>query len=222
MIHFGIPAIFLTINPDDLRNFRIVVYSLAQHKVTPYGEVDLKTYAEANILAEFNVREDARAKHPGLCAEEYQRIMELVIKHFFKWDTNTQESNDVGLFGNVIAWCLATEEQGRKSLHGHYLVFIKDWNRVMNVLQRMKTEDNSDSEKLTQLTYKDACGEAKAMFINASSARLFSDFATGKPLSQTPVFHHENCRSDRNRKVMRYTVKPVENQKLREMRHKTK
>ena len=221
LMQFGIPAIFLTINPDDLRNFRIVVYSLAQHKVSPYGEVDLNTYAEAEILTEFNVREEARVKHPGLCAEEYQRIMELVIKHLFKWDTRTQKSKDVGLFGEVVAWCLATEEQGRKSLHGHYLVFIKDWNRIMNVLQRMEAEVNKDSEQPTQLTYRDACGEAKAMFVNASSARLFSDFTTGNPLSKTPVFHHENCRSERNPKQMRYTVKPVEDQYLREMRHKT-
>jgi hypothetical protein len=111
----------------------------------------------------------------------------IPIKHLFKWDTKTQESNDVGLFGEVVAWCLAAKEQGQKSLHGHYLVFIKDWNQVMNVLQQMEAEDNNNSEKPTQLTYKDACGEAKAMFLNASSARLFSDFTTGKPLSQTPV-----------------------------------
>ena len=49
LIQFGIPAIFLTINPDDLRNFRIVVYSLAQHKVTPYGEVDLKKIGRAHV-----------------------------------------------------------------------------------------------------------------------------------------------------------------------------
>jgi hypothetical protein len=42
LIKFGIPAIFLTITPDDLRNFRIVVYSLSPHKLTAFGEVDTK------------------------------------------------------------------------------------------------------------------------------------------------------------------------------------
>jgi hypothetical protein len=72
LMKFGIPAIFLTINPDDLRNFRIVVYSNPHGQVSPYGEVNLTTYLEANILSEFNVRSTARSQHPGLCAEEYQ------------------------------------------------------------------------------------------------------------------------------------------------------
>jgi hypothetical protein len=62
--------------------------------------------------------------------------MELVIKHIFNWDSETQKSKGVGLFGELLAWCLATEEQGQKSLHGHYLVFIKNWSQVMNRLQQ--------------------------------------------------------------------------------------
>ena len=219
LVKFGIPAIFLTINPDDLRNFRIVVYSLPPNKVSAYGEVDLKSFSESEILADFNVRREARAQHPGLCAEEYQRLMDLVIKHLFNWDTEKQENKGVGLFGEVTAWCLATEEQGRKSLHGHYLVFIKNWQRIMNTLQLQKDEKKTAST--LHMTYNDAWRDAKAMFVNACSAELFSDFETTKPLSGTPVFYHENCRSERNKKAMRFTVKPVEGQMLREMRHKT-
>ena len=138
LIKFGIPAIFLTITPDDLRNFRIMVYSLSPHKVTSFGEVDTKTLSESDILLDFNVRRKARVDHPGLCAEEYQRMMELVIRHLFKWDIKTQRSNGVGLFATILAWCLAIEEQGRKSLHGHYLLYVENWNRVMNILQQRK------------------------------------------------------------------------------------
>ena len=91
-MQFGIPAIFLTITPDDLRSFRVVVYSLSPQKVNAYGEVDLKTFSESDIMTDFNVRREARVQHPGLCAEEYQRIMGLVIKHFFKWDTKTKKA----------------------------------------------------------------------------------------------------------------------------------
>jgi hypothetical protein len=34
LMKFGIPAVFLTITPDDLRNFRIIVYSLPPDKVS--------------------------------------------------------------------------------------------------------------------------------------------------------------------------------------------
>ena len=96
--------------------------------------------SESKILSELNIRRKARVEHPGLCADEYQRLMQLVIKHFFNWDTKTRNSKGTGLFGEVLAWCLATKEQGQKSLHGHYLVYIKNWNRVMNILQRKQDE----------------------------------------------------------------------------------
>jgi hypothetical protein len=216
LMKFGIPAIFLTITPDDLRSFRIVVYALSPEKVSAYGQVDTQSFSESDILKEFNIRREARVQHPGLCAEEYQRLMQLVIKHFFNWDTESGKSKGTGLFGEVLAWCLATEEQGRKSLHGHYLVYIKNWNRVMNILQRKRNETPSTGD----WTIFDANRNAKAMFANASSARLFSDFEVGKPLSEHPVFAHENCRSERNPKQMRFTVKPVPDQELRFMRHK--
>jgi hypothetical protein len=69
---FGIPAIFLTITPDDMRCFRIVVYSLSPEKVTAHGEVDPKSFSKSDILMDFKVRGKARVNHPGLCTEEYQ------------------------------------------------------------------------------------------------------------------------------------------------------
>jgi hypothetical protein len=217
LMQFGIPAIFLTITPDDLRSFRIVVYSLPPHMVNGFSEIDPNRFSESDVLSEFNIRREARVQHPGLCAEEYQRLMQLVIKHLFNWNTETKKRNGTGLFGEVMAWCLATEEQGRKSLHGHYLLFIKNWNRGMNILQRIKDEEPCVGD----WTYKEAHQQAKAMFANSCSARLFSDFEVSKPLSEFPIFSHENCRSERNRKEMRFTVKPVEDQILRNMRHKS-
>jgi hypothetical protein len=93
LIKFGIPAIFLTITPDDFRNFRIVVYSLSPHKVTSFGKVDTKTLSESDTLLDFNVRQKAWVEHPGLCTEEYQRMVELVIKHLFKVEyRNTKQA----------------------------------------------------------------------------------------------------------------------------------
>jgi hypothetical protein len=134
LIKFGIPAIFLTITADDLRNFRIVVYSVSPYKLDAFGELDPKMLSESDILIAFIVRREARVEHPGFCAEEYQRIMELVIKHLFNWDNETQKSIGIGLFAIILAWNLATEEQGTKSLHGHYLLYVENWNRVMKML----------------------------------------------------------------------------------------
>ena len=118
---FRLPAIFLTINPDDLRNYRIVVYAMVGKECTS-GSVDQKDLSDDDIVADFKIRKDARLNHPGLCAEEYKCIVALVIKHLFNWDMDKQTSNGVGLFAEVLAFCLATEEQGCKSLHGHFLL----------------------------------------------------------------------------------------------------
>ena len=39
-----------------------------------------------------------------------------------------------GIFDNVLAWGDAAEEQGRKSLHSHMIVFIEHFDRLMTML----------------------------------------------------------------------------------------
>ena len=101
-----------------------------------FGNTNVNELSDTKILADFKTRQDFRSDFPGLCAEEYSRIVDLVVKHLFSWDEASQSSTGMGLFGNVEAWCLATEEQGRKSLHGHILLFMKDWNTVLDILHR--------------------------------------------------------------------------------------
>ena len=117
----GLPSIFLTITPDDLRSFRVVLYSLAG-KELDFGNIDVNSLSNEDIMMDFKVRQETRIDFPGLCSWDYQRIMQLVIKHIFGWDEENQKSTGIGLFGELEAWTLATEEQGRKSLHGHFLL----------------------------------------------------------------------------------------------------
>ena len=138
LMQFGLPAIFLTITPDDSRAFRIIVYALLPDSKGLNGlldgNVDVGKLSDDQILADFKICQETRIKYPGLCAEEYSRIIDLVVKHVFGWDPKMEKSTKVGLFGKVEAWCLATEEQGRKTLHGHVLLFIENWNKILRVL----------------------------------------------------------------------------------------
>ena len=45
-----------------------------------------------------------------------------------------RKTNKKGIFGNVLAWGDAAEEQGRKSLHSHMIVFIEHFDRLMTML----------------------------------------------------------------------------------------
>ena len=212
LVKFGLPSIFLTVTPDDLRNFRIVVYSLSGIEGMG-GKVDVNKLTDNQIIADFKLRSELRVKHPGLCAEEYEHIVKLVIKHLFNWDTEEQKSNGKGLFAEILAFTLATEEQGRKTLHGHFLLFVKGWKQILNVLQN--GNENSMENKAARKS-------AKAFFANACSARLFADFENGKPLDEIPVFYHGHCRGERNLDEIRFAVVPASDQKIREMRHKMK
>ena len=215
LMKFGLPAIFLTVTPDDIRNFRIMVYSLVGKEgeyVSGFG--DKPHPGDAEILADFKYRQAARVQYPGLCAVEYNRIVTNVIRNLFNWDVEKQQSTGTGLFGTILGYALATEEQGRKTLHGHFLVFVKDWKEVLNVLQT----------KLKKPTpwYQTNLSRAKNFYRNACSARLFEDFEPGQTLDVVPVFYHSNCRGQRSRKKARikYTVEKVSDQIIMEMRHK--
>ena len=212
IMRFGFPAIFLTITPDDRRNFRIVIYScLGKEKKTNYNISD---FTDDDILFKYNLRKKAAVDYPGLCAEEYEHIIDLVVKHVFNWDVAEQKSNGIGLFAKVNAWSIATEEQGRKNLHGHFLVFVEDWSDVLQILQR------KDGDEF--LSYRQAIRKTSQFFNNACSARLFQDFKTDQPLDEHAVFEHSQCRGKRRNNRTVYHVSPVDAQAFREMRHKSK
>jgi hypothetical protein len=221
LMKFGLPAMFLTITPDDLRNFRIMVYSLVGKEgkyISAFGEQPDMTDAE--ILVDYQYRQAARVQFPGLCAVEYQRIVTNVIRNVFNWNVETQKSDGIGLFGTILGYALATEEQGRKTLHGHFLLFVKDWKRVLNVLQKPKHLDVC-VDQATVSTYQKALSQGKTFYSNASSARLFGDFEQGKPLDTVPVFFHQPCSNKRTLRntFMRCEVLPVPDQTILEMRH---
>ena len=191
LMKFGLPAIFFTITPDDTRNYRIVLYALKE--VKPFGTYNVEDFSDDDIIASLNLRQQVRFDHPGLCAEEYTRIINLVIKHLFNWDTKNQKSLGVGLFVEVLAWCLATEEQGQKSLHGHFLLFIKNWAAVMAAIQRRGKKILTAKE----FSLSKAVNDTKQFFTSICSARLFKDFDQEKPLASHAIFAHDDCHSKR-------------------------
>ena len=196
LIKFGPPCIFFTVSPDDSRNYRIVVYSL-QHREYEFGKINVNSFSDEDIVSEFTIRQKIRYECPGLCAEEYQRVIHLVIKHIFQWNTEEEKSTGVGLFSKLLAWCLATEEQGRKSLHGHFLLFVKHWQEMLNLLQRKKNDYNN------RISHNTAIRHALKFYRNVCSANLFQDFvpATGS-MNQKPVFYHSECEHSRVRKKL--------------------
>ena len=65
---------------------------------------------------------------------EYQNAMDIVLRCLLGWDSKKQ-SGRCGIFGMVEAWIRADEEQGRLTLHGHWLIWIRGFNRLRSLMQ---------------------------------------------------------------------------------------
>ena len=213
LAQFGMPAVFLTITPDDGRNYRIVLYARSASTTQGLPNLDISKASTEDILADFKTKVRCRVENPGLCAEEYHRIMILIIKHLFQWDEKSKSSKGQGCFGKLRAWTLATEEQGRKTLHGHFLLFIKDWPDLLRSVQL--NDKNTTKTKIAQKTLLNYCN-------SIASAKLFGDFDKKKKLlgNISPFRHQCHDKPIRPKKKIRIEIIPVEDQLLRDMRHK--
>ena len=127
MIRFGRASVFFTVTPDDSNCFRIQVYVASKCKAPPTCSDDC-----AKIDADYESSHKIRQEYPGLCAFDYDQITELLIYHILGWDqTEQQPKPGGGAFGVLDAWSHSIEEQGRKTLHGHYILWVREWSKLL-------------------------------------------------------------------------------------------
>jgi hypothetical protein len=74
---------------------------------------------------------DARNKYPGTCSLEFQSVMQILTECLLKWDTKRQTSKGKGILGTVLAFAGADEEQGRKTLHQHWQIWVEEINQTL-------------------------------------------------------------------------------------------
>ncbi len=48
-----------------------------------------------------------------------------------RWDTKTQSSKGKGILGTVLAFTGADEEQGRKTVHQHWQIWVQELNQTL-------------------------------------------------------------------------------------------
>jgi hypothetical protein len=69
---------------------------------------------------------DARNNNPGACSLEFQSVMQILTECLLKWDTKTQTSKGKGILSTVIAFAGTDEEQGHKTFHQHWQIWVKE------------------------------------------------------------------------------------------------
>ena len=103
----------------------IFTYFFFQH-----GLPNLKC-SEEKCLADFVLQRDTRLQYPGACSLEFQSVMQILTKCMLRWDTKTQSSIGKGILGTVLAFSGADKEQGRKTLHWHWQIWVQELNQTL-------------------------------------------------------------------------------------------
>jgi hypothetical protein len=104
--------------------------------------------SEEDCLADFVLQSDTRIKYPGACSLEFQSIMQILTKCMLRWETKTQSSKGKGMLGTVLAFTGADEEQGRKTLHRHWQIWVQELNQTLrDCLFDMDATKRKDAQK---------------------------------------------------------------------------
>ena len=129
---FGIPHFFLTVTPDDDNSYLVQVYSdIMIDDSTPVCEL-----ADEELERRAKKRTELRLRHPGVCAFYFELALEIVLEEVLGWDLvrNSPREDYTGLFGDVLAFIVSVEEQGRRTLHAHIQFWVDGFTTVRNNL----------------------------------------------------------------------------------------
>ena len=126
--HFGCPKVLFTVSFDDSLDIRILPLS-GKDDTLPWLS-SLSSKSPEDLCSEMESLKAIRYKYPGICALNFETLLDLVISNLVG-DNKKKE----GIFGKLLAYGLAVEEQGRKTLHAHILVYIQGWNETLKRLQ---------------------------------------------------------------------------------------
>jgi hypothetical protein len=129
---FGLPSVLFTITPEDKMNFRVKIMS---HGVNGCKDPPSTTENDSTIKEFVIDCANIRTEYPGLCAFDFENILAITIEHLIGWDRKKQHNiKGKGIFGDIVAWTCAIEEQGRNTLHAHFLLWIENWDEILEGL----------------------------------------------------------------------------------------
>jgi hypothetical protein len=93
----------------------------------PYTQHELPDITDAEACdKDKEYRRKIRLQSPGACSLEYQHAINVITRCLLRWNPETQKADGEGIFGNVIAFAPAHEEQGRHKLHMHCQIWVEE------------------------------------------------------------------------------------------------
>jgi hypothetical protein len=86
--------------------------------------------SEADCIAAFVLQKDTRLNHPGACSLEFQSVMQILMECLLRLDIK-KISKGKEILDTVLAFFAADEEQGRKTLHRHWQLWVKEIDKKL-------------------------------------------------------------------------------------------
>jgi hypothetical protein len=85
--------------------------------------------------------------HPGSHAWDFEQVVAITVEHLLGQSTNKQSNKeDERLFGDLQRWSHAVEEQGRKTLHTHFLLWSSKWSDLLQRLHNASTRQEATTK----------------------------------------------------------------------------
>ncbi len=91
-----------------------------------------------------------RLNNPGACSLEFQSVMQILTECMLKWDIKSKSSTGKRILGTVRAFADADEEQGHKTLHRHWQIWMEDINQTLRnaLFDNIKNTRNKSSTNI--------------------------------------------------------------------------
>jgi hypothetical protein len=156
--HFGMPSVFLTMTFDDEQSFLMQVLS--------GRDIDDKTSMDdlndEEINRRFKLRKELRVKYPGIASIHFEMLLDIIFYDVIGWDRSKNCATEhVGFFGSPEAVFFCVEEQGRKTLHTHILMYIRGYGEVQNAFFFPKNAEDRDWAEDLMSIYTEHCGSTQ-------------------------------------------------------------
>ncbi len=150
-VSYGAPSLFFTASPCDECSSWVKLLATCTTQHLP----DV-SWSSEQCLSDLQPRQHLGQSHPGVCAMEFENIIQIVIRDLIGWDLKKRVGRcDGGIFGLVEALAEFCEDQARKMLPSRMMTWVKSFNVVRNLLF---SEDsfarNADRESLTNYMKK--------------------------------------------------------------------
>ena len=199
---FGVGSIFLTVTFDD--NNSLLLQVLCHELID--DDTPIEELSDEDCADRVRKRTLLRAKYPGMTSIHFEILFNILLEEVIGWDTKKNKPMEKpGLFGEPYALASALEEQGRKTLHTHLTIWIKNFQRLQKQMFFGATKEIREN----------AMSQLAAYHERIATTKLFDD--CGKGRSQWKRAFDHDCEVEK--KSQRQAPVVTSPQQLRHLRH---